>query len=214
MRTVGQILKKARLEKGIGIEEVASATKIRLEYLQALEEDNFQKLPSVAFGRGFLKNYAEFLGLSPKPLTAIFRRDFIQEKKEEILPKSVIQPLGEGMIHWTPKLTVLLVTAIFFFGIFTYFGFQYFSLAGSPSLELISPQDGQKVSEDKIEVVGKTSPDALVMVNTNSVLVSAAGEFRYQLDLFPGENKIMIEVKNKAGKQTKAEISVFRLDKN
>ncbi len=213
MITVGQILKKTRLEKKIGVEEVAGATKIRPEYILALEKDDFQKLPSMTFTRGFLKNYAEFLGLSSKSLLAIFRRDFIQSKKEEIVPKSVTEPLGKGVVNWSPKLTLLILATVFFVGLLAYLGYQYFSLVGNPPLEIISPQDGERVNEKRIEIVGKTNPDVFVTVNTNSTLVSSTGEFRYQLDLFPGENKVVVEVKNKAGRQTRIEKSVFRLDK-
>jgi len=213
MMTVGQILRKTRLEGKIDLKDVANATKIRPEYILALERDDFQILPSMTFARGLLKNYAEFLGLSSKSLLAIFRRDFIQGKKVEIVPKSVAEPLWRGIIHWNPKLTLTAVATVFLLGLLVYLGYQYFSLVSNPPLEIIFPRDGEQITEEKIEVVGETNPDGIVTVNTNPTLVSSSGEFHYQLDLFPGENKIVIEVKNKAGRQTRSEISVFRLDK-
>ena len=64
MKTVGQILQKTRLEKKITLEQVGSQTKIRQDILAALEENNFQKLSSLASVKGLLKTYAEFLVLS------------------------------------------------------------------------------------------------------------------------------------------------------
>lgn len=204
MRTIGQILKEARLDKQINLEQAVAATKIRQEYLLALEEGDFSRLPSFTSARGFLKNYAEFLGLSSKPILAIFRRDFIP-KKERIRP---------GLkIDWTPKTTLILVAGLFFFILVSYLGYQYFSLKKNPFLEIAFPQDGQQVQQQQIEVFGKTEPDILLTVNDNPVLVSGEGEFRYQLELFPGENKIVVRAENKIGKETQATRTVFRLDK-
>jgi cytoskeleton protein RodZ len=61
--TIGQRLKKIRLSRKISIEEAAETTRIRVQYLQALEADNYSAMSSTAQGRGFLRSYAGFLGL-------------------------------------------------------------------------------------------------------------------------------------------------------
>jgi len=208
MKTVGEILKKARLEKKLTLEEVEIATKIRKKFLQALEENDFSKLPSYSFGRGFLKNYAEFLGLSSRPILAIFKRDFGRPEITQKLPKN----LGKE-IKWSPKLTVIVVGIVFFLGLSFWLGYQYLSLKRAPFLQVIFPPEGKQVSEEKIEIVGKTQPDALVTINDVPVVLSWGGEFHYQQDLFPGENKIVIVAKNRLGKETKVQRTIFRLDK-
>lgn len=61
--TIGQRLKHLRAERRITIEKASEATRVRPHYLQALEEDNFSVMSSAAQGRGFLKIYADYLGL-------------------------------------------------------------------------------------------------------------------------------------------------------
>lgn len=61
--TIGQRLKQVRLSRQISLEKAADATHIRPHYLQALEEDNYSAMSSAAQGRGFLRLYADFLGL-------------------------------------------------------------------------------------------------------------------------------------------------------
>jgi len=61
--TIGQRLKQAREDKRLSLEKAAEATRIRLIYLQALENDDYSVMISAAQGRGFLHNYAEFLGM-------------------------------------------------------------------------------------------------------------------------------------------------------
>jgi cytoskeleton protein RodZ len=66
--TVGQQLKNKRSERGLTLDQVARVLHIRADYLQALEEDKRKVLPSPVHARGFLRMYAEHLGLSAQPL--------------------------------------------------------------------------------------------------------------------------------------------------
>lgn len=67
---IGRKLRQAREEQGITIEQAASETFIRPHYLQALEEGQFDQLPSPVQLRGFLRNYAAYLHLEPTTLFA------------------------------------------------------------------------------------------------------------------------------------------------
>lgn len=70
MASIGQSLRKARENRGISLEEVSKATKIRTEYLVALEGDDFERLPNNVFSRGFVRAYAEVVGLDPEAAVA------------------------------------------------------------------------------------------------------------------------------------------------
>lgn len=64
MATLGQKLKQAREAKRLTLEKVFEATRIRVPYLQALEADDLSSMPSPVQARGYLRNYAEYLGLN------------------------------------------------------------------------------------------------------------------------------------------------------
>ena len=66
--SIGQQLQQARLARGVTVEEAAQATRIRVHYLRALENDTHEDIPSPVQERGFLRNYASFLGINPQPL--------------------------------------------------------------------------------------------------------------------------------------------------
>ena len=66
--TVGSILCRCRQFSNISLEEAAEATKIGKTYLRALEEDRFEDLPSPAYLKGFLRTYANYLGLQSEEL--------------------------------------------------------------------------------------------------------------------------------------------------
>ena len=61
-QTIGQRLKTEREEQRLTLEKVFEATRIRIQYLQALEADDHSVMPSPVQARGYLRNYAEFLG--------------------------------------------------------------------------------------------------------------------------------------------------------
>jgi cytoskeletal protein RodZ len=60
---IGNSLREARLRQGYELPRVEADTKIRAKYLKALEEEHFEVLPGETYVKGFLRTYAEYLGL-------------------------------------------------------------------------------------------------------------------------------------------------------
>ena len=69
---IGPELRDARLGRGYSIEDCQRATRISRRYLEALEEEEFSALPAPVFARGFLRSYAQFLGLDSTAMVARF----------------------------------------------------------------------------------------------------------------------------------------------
>lgn len=67
-KSIGATLRERRLELGISFEEVVAKTRVRQSYLEALEQERFEEFPGDAYLRGYLKGYAECLGLEAQPL--------------------------------------------------------------------------------------------------------------------------------------------------
>jgi len=63
MESMGEFFRQVRETKGLTIDEVASKTRIRSDFVKALEDGNFAKLPDQVFARGFVRSYARSLGL-------------------------------------------------------------------------------------------------------------------------------------------------------
>jgi len=66
---IGRLLEHKRKERSLTLEEVEQATKIRKRYLTALERDDYAILPDAVYARGFLKTYANYLGLDGEALS-------------------------------------------------------------------------------------------------------------------------------------------------
>src|SRR5258708_508503 len=102
MVRLGQRLKEERTLKNLTIDEVAKATKIRPQFISAMEQGNYKNLPSKAYAHGFVKNYISFLGLSMRDSLAMFRREFDEKEYVDVLPESFTKqkniPLNK--INW------------------------------------------------------------------------------------------------------------------
>ncbi len=81
--SAGKKLRKTRLDRGVTLDEVARITRITKAYLLALEEDAYEKLPSEAYARGFLRIYANFLRLPAEEVLLLYQRSSSGETPEE-----------------------------------------------------------------------------------------------------------------------------------
>lgn len=69
----GEKLKRAREERGVPLEAVASATRIARHHLDALERSDLQSIPSGPFGTSYIRAYADFLGIDAQPILEAYR---------------------------------------------------------------------------------------------------------------------------------------------
>lgn len=66
----GAALKRIRQKMGVALDDIVVATRIQMQYLTALEDEDFDALPAEVYTRGFVTNYAEFLSLNVKKVVA------------------------------------------------------------------------------------------------------------------------------------------------
>jgi cytoskeleton protein RodZ len=89
---IGQVLRKTRRARGLELSEVERATKIRVKFLQAMEEDRWEELPAPVYARGFLEIYARYLGLDDEALVDRYRRTVEGADRAEPIPRTVLRP--------------------------------------------------------------------------------------------------------------------------
>src|SRR4029079_13513460 len=84
---IGNSLREARVRRGIEIAQAELATKIRAKYLKALEEEHFEVLPGETYVKGFLRTYAEYLGLDGQLYLDQFNSRFTREEEPLAPPR-------------------------------------------------------------------------------------------------------------------------------
>jgi transcriptional regulator with XRE-family HTH domain len=90
MTPIGQTLRDARERLGLTLEEAERATHIRVRHLEALEREAWDTLPSPVQARGFLRNYADFLGLDPDAILLHYVE--LQQRRRMVLTSPARQP--------------------------------------------------------------------------------------------------------------------------
>jgi cytoskeleton protein RodZ len=81
---IGYSLREARERQGLGYPEIELATKIRAKYIRALEEEDFDAIPGDAYTRGFLRTYAEYLGLDGDVYVDEYASRFLTSWRDEL----------------------------------------------------------------------------------------------------------------------------------
>src|SRR5690348_7972404 len=112
MKTVGSILHEARVAQKTTLAAAEQATKIRLKFLEAIESDDYSKLPSVSYAKGFVKNYSEYLGLDSGMVMAFFRRQTADVARSSLLPKEELEALNKSFFQLTPGKFLAFVLAV------------------------------------------------------------------------------------------------------
>lgn len=195
MKTAGQLLREKRIILELSLDTVSNRTKVKSEYLLALEESDFDKLPSAPVTKGFLKSYARVLHLNSETLIAMYRRDY-DEIMGEIVPRGLLKPITKKSRFITVPLILI------FIALFTFFGFLSFQLVtwwSLPKITLTQPIDGETYGE-LITVKGVTNPEATLRVGDQVVLVNKEGEFSLDLKYPAGTHRLLIQASTRDGK--------------
>jgi cytoskeletal protein RodZ len=74
MESIGENLREARHNKKVSLEDASRATRIKIDILEQLESDEFDRLAAPAYTKGFLKLYAEYLGLDGQSIVEAYLR--------------------------------------------------------------------------------------------------------------------------------------------
>ncbi len=202
MKTVGEMLQEARQSKHLTLEDIEQGTKIRLKFLRAIESNDFGTMPSLSYAKGFVKNYGEYLGMDSRVVLAFFRRQIADAPKSSLLPKGMEQPLNRSLIQLTPGRFIGLIVVVCVVLFLAYFVLQYRTLNQPPPLIVDQPTNQRVVTDSRVDIFGRTDPDATVTINGISVLVRGDGKFFDQVGLDSGVNNIVITATSRFGKSS------------
>jgi cytoskeletal protein RodZ len=125
MSSFGETLKRERELRQISLREIAEATKINLRYLDALERDDFRHLPGGVFNKGFVRAYAQFIGIDPETMvTAYLEEDGRQQSRaaraggptpQAHVAEAPVEPTNARM--WLAALVIFLVVVLLVAGL-------------------------------------------------------------------------------------------------
>jgi transcriptional regulator with XRE-family HTH domain len=114
MSEFGDRFKKARQSKGISLDQIAFETRIGIRFLQAIENEDFHLLPGGIFNRGFIRSYAERVGLDAEQIVADYER--ISGKRDTVEAETTaVQSSNKAQAGLLPIALGFLALAIIIF---------------------------------------------------------------------------------------------------
>jgi len=135
---IGTSLREARERQGLGYPEIELATKIRAKYIRALEEEDFTSIPGDAYIRGFLRTYAEYLGLDGDVYVDEYASRFITSWRDELPPRPEKRRIRTRERPIERRAVILVLAGI---AVVAALVFAAFSIPGSSTHD---PGSGQK----------------------------------------------------------------------
>lgn len=201
MIKLGQRLSDERRSRGLSISEVSSSTKIKEEFLNAIEKGEYHRLPSTSYAQGFVRSYIRFLELPERDTFALFRREFAGEKEFKVLPEGFTQRKGIPIRKFKIK-QIFVIGILVFLLLIGYIVFQYRYVLIDPPLNIKSPDEMETISSSTFSVEGHTDSQVTVFIGDESVLVDQDGNFKKEIVSFSGENIIDVKAVNRFGRET------------
>jgi cytoskeletal protein RodZ len=196
----------ARERKGVDLYRAERDTKIRARYLAALERGDYRELPGAVYTKGFLRNYALYLGLEPEDILTQWRR----ERGDMGPPQPVISvprpisPPRRGLTFSVGVIVAAVLTVVVLI-IGAYLTVQIMRFAKPPTLEVTDPKVATlEVDESTASYVlrGMTIPNGTVTVEvaggSRQTSADSTGSWSVEIDLRRGKNPIKIDATDPA----------------
>lgn len=201
---VGEQLRDARELRGVDLYRVERDTKIRFKYLADLEDGDYSDLPGDVYTRGFLRNYATYLGLDADEIEDDWRRE-----TGAATPVSQVivgpQPLRirRGVVFQRSHVVIGIVAVIVLL-VATYFGFQLTRYLSYPTLAVSSGGSAPiyvPIGTTSYVLKGTATPGTTVLIVWNgqdpqTVFADDSGAWTYKAVLQNGANQFDVTAKN------------------
>lgn len=221
-QTVGEILREARLNAGLSIQDIADETSVSAKYIRALEEGRYNDLPSPVYIKNYLQRICEVLGIAWEVIGSLYEKEVqvytdVPKARHESSARRVrgrgrrrSRSSGGRSVHGQRAILVsrwfgVGAIAIVVLLLLVYFLVQITELLGAPELIVSDPVEDISVTERSYDVRGQTEPEAIVTINQQPVGLSQDGSFEVEVFLKPGLNAIRITTASKRGAERSIE---------
>jgi len=207
IKTIGTILREKRIELKLEIKQISEIIKIRSDYLIALEEGNYKVFPSEVYLKGFLKNYAKYLGVGTEKALALYRRENEKKETPNIMTNSNSKNTPPKPFMLTPNKVITMIAAIAIFVIIAYLASYAGKVLKKPDLKLTSPvaysEEGSvnyKTDANFIELAGTTEIGSKLTINETELKLNNFEKFTKEFPLIDGPSSFVLTAESQFGR--------------
>ena len=140
---VGAMLKEMRLQKGLKLTDIAKKLCIRKMYLDAIEDSNYKDIPPLPYGIGFIRAYANYLGLNGENIVELYKEETSLSEPKDI---HVLEPQPEASM---PSMQYIVISILAI--ILIYLGWSSFN-SNTPSQTVADNEEAQSVADTPSEI--------------------------------------------------------------
>jgi cytoskeleton protein RodZ len=201
MFEIGNSLREARLRQSLDLARVEDDTKIRAKYLQALEDERFEILPSETYVKGFMRTYAEYLGLDGQVYVDEYNSRFAHA--EEPIAASV--PRHRKVRRAESNLVVVALAGIVAVAVLVVVAFAFSNGDAKPTTPNgIAPTTGEAPTSSDVTLVLRASKgDCWAAVHENSTsagVVFSGTIYQAETQTFGPARRLYVEFRNRCAK--------------
>lgn len=197
--TLGDHLRKARTQRGISIDQVADALRIRKAYIEAIERSDYTALPSGVFVKNYIRKYAKYLQLGKHTIEELLQEELTVYADNPDIPTLTRHLTKQPLKVFQVVAAVAILLVALSVGI--YFLIEISNISQPPDLSINEMSSRVEFDQRFVTVVGKTAPEASVTINGQAVSVTADGSFEQVMTLQTGSNVFKIVAKTKRSKE-------------
>lgn len=208
--------------RGKNLDEISDVLKINKAYLKGLEDGNWDIFPAEVYIKGFLKNYAKYLGIDEDRALRTYRRERYVDEEVKVMDhgQKDVRDLNFRSFKLTKTSVTVFTALVSLVVIILFFTYQVFVVQQKPPLEITEPLSAQAntgedikydTTDDKITIEGKIGVGDTLFLNGEQVFTLGLSQFQIaDLKLESGENKLELESKNQFGISSQLKLVVIK----
>lgn len=206
---IGAMLKEMRQQKGLKISDVARKLCIRKCYLESIEESNYNDIPAFPYGNGFIRSYANFLGLNGDNIVELYKEETTSFKQKDM---NVFEPQPEATMPNIQHLVISLLAIALIYAGWMFYNQQH---EQNEESNIVFTEDDNAISYENVVVIEDVKISQTAETDKSGVLVDTQNEeqiivsndeYKEEIKTSSANEEVINDISDESAKPVKVEI--------
>lgn len=206
---IGAMLKEMRQQKGLKISDVARKLCIRKCYLESIEESNYNDIPAFPYGNGFIRSYANFLGLNGDNIVELYKEETTSFKQKDM---NVFEPQPEATMPNIQHLVISLLAIALIYAGWMFYNQQH---EQNEESNIVFTEDDNTISYENVVVIEDVKISQTAETDKSGVLIDTQNEeqiivsndeYKEEMKTSSANEEVINDISDEAAKPVKVEI--------